>query len=177
MERIVDEELELMGELSEELEVSFDDSDIRKPISILSPKEPVCAEQGLTAREAVKMLIDHKIGSLLIVEGEKLKGIFTERDVLLKIAGKKLDLSKVQVTDFMTQNPISLNLDDTIARALYLMSLGGYRHIPVVDENRYPIGIVSVKDIVDYLVLHFPKEILNLPSRRQTISTKSREGA
>jgi CBS domain-containing protein len=43
------------------------------------------------------------------------------------------------------------------------MSVGGYRHVPLVDGGGRPVGVVSVKDIVDYLVEHFPREVLNIP--------------
>jgi CBS domain-containing protein len=63
----------------------------------------------------------------------------------------------------MTRNPESLTPDDPIAFAMQLMSVGGFRHVPLVDSDGRPVGILSVKDIVDYLVEHIPGEILNIP--------------
>jgi CBS domain-containing protein len=63
----------------------------------------------------------------------------------------------------MTVHPQALNEEDTIAYALNFMDLGGYRHIPIVNELFEPVGLVSIKDIVSYLVEHFADEVLNLP--------------
>ena len=76
----------------------------------------------------------------------------------------------------MTSNPESLRPTDSIAYALNKMSLGDYRHIPLVNSAREPVGIVSVKDIVTYLVRFFPKSIMNLPTMPRQNYTREREG-
>ncbi|MGH2575518.1 MAG: CBS domain-containing protein, partial [Ignavibacteria bacterium] len=71
--------------------------------------------------------------------------------------------------------PETLNYSDSIANALNLMSIGGYRHIPIVDNENRPAGVISIKDIVNFIVDHFHDEILNLPPKVKHPS--SREGA
>ena len=90
-------------------------------------------------------------------------GIFTERDILTKLVGTGYDPARVQVDGVMTRNPETLTPDDPIAYAMQIMSVGGFRHVPLVDADQRPVDILSVKDIVDYVVEHFPREILNIP--------------
>src|SRR5207247_2463957 len=82
---------------------------------------------------------EHRIGCVLVVEGERLVGIVTERDFIMKLgqadAGRPL-------SDFMTPDPEVLSPDDPIVYALNKMSVGGFRHVPLVDEARRPVGDV-----------------------------------
>jgi predicted transcriptional regulator len=75
----------------------------------------------------------------------------------------------------MTSNPICVNPKDSIGCAIKRMQKGGYRHLPVVIDER-PVGILSVKRIVHYLVEHFPTMVYNLPPHRQPVPPR-REGA
>jgi CBS domain-containing protein len=79
-------------------------------------------------------------------------GIFTERDFLLKVMGKVTDLSSRVVGEFMTKDPVREKPEASLAFALSVMSHGGFRHVPIVDQDDVPIGIVSVKDVVDHFV-------------------------
>ena len=63
----------------------------------------------------------------------------------------------------MTADPETLRPEDRIAWALKLMHVGGYRHVPLTDETGRPVGVISVKDIVDFIVDLFPAPVLNLP--------------
>jgi CBS domain-containing protein len=123
----------------------------------------VAVPLGTTIGEAARVMKERRIGCVLVEEGGRLVGIFTERDILTKLVGTGYDPAKVQVDAVMTRNPETLTPDDPIAFAMQLMSVGGFRHVPLVDADRRPVGILSVKDIVDYLVEHFPGEVLNIP--------------
>jgi CBS domain-containing protein len=76
----------------------------------------------------------------------------------------------------MTANPEAFQPDDSIAYVLNAMSVGGYRHVPVVDEQKIPLAVISVRDIVSFIIEHFPEEVLNLPPE-PIRSTEQREGA
>jgi CBS domain-containing protein len=102
----------------------------------------------------------HHVGSLLVTNPSGvLVGIFTERDCLMKVIGKVHDLSTVTVKDFMTPDPVSERPDASLAFALNLMSNGGFRHIPIVDSERVPLGVISIKDVVNYIVSKMLKAI------------------
>jgi CBS domain-containing protein len=123
----------------------------------------VAVPPGTTIGEAARVMKEHRIGCVLVEEGGKLVGIFTERDILTKLVGTGYDPAKATVDGAMTRSPETLTLEDPIAYAMQLMSVGGFRHIPLVDADGRPVGMLSVKDIVEYLVEHFPGEILNIP--------------
>jgi predicted transcriptional regulator len=78
--------------------------------------------------------------------------------------------------DCMTPTPVTVHRRDSIRTAIKKMQGGGYRHLPVVDDNNIPVGILSVKRIVHYLVEHFPAAIYNLPPDAKNLPSE-REGA
>ena len=86
----------------------------------------------------------------MIIEGDTLTGIFSERDVLYKLVGKKHLLHTIQTKKVMTPRPVTLNLDDSIRFALHQMSVGGFRHIPIVSPNQ-PQRIISARDVLGYV--------------------------
>lgn len=134
---------------------------VREPIAALEPSRPVSVEPSTTIREAVDLMNRHRIGSVLVLEGRRLAGIFTERDVLSRVIGKlQLD---TPVRAVMTRDPETVRLDTTIVYALNKMHVGGYRRIPVVDAEGRAIGVISVRDVVAYLVSLCPRCVLNLP--------------
>jgi CBS domain-containing protein len=123
----------------------------------------VAVPPGTTIGEAARIMKENRVGCVLVEDGGKLVGIFTERDILTKLVGTGYDPAHVRVDGVMTRDPESLSPEDPIAFAMQRMSVGGFRHVPLVDSDGRPVGILSVKDIVDYLVEHFPGEILNIP--------------
>ena len=106
-----------------------------------------------------------------------LKGIFTERDVLLKVIDSGRNPADVRLADVMTPDPESLRVDAKLAWALNMMSVGGFRHLPIVNEHGWPVFILSVRLIVDFLVESFPAEILNLPPDFERDRSLPRHGA
>jgi CBS domain-containing protein len=126
---------------------------------------------------AIATLQQQRIGCLLVVDQGRLVGIFTERDVLMKVAARSIDLAHMRVEELMTPHPECLGLDDEMVYALNQMSVGGYRHIPLVDSERRPTGVVSMRDLVGVLVEVFPQDVLNLPPSPTHELPSSREGA
>lgn len=169
-----EEYLEYLG--SDPARRTLDGASLAEPISLLQPATPVCAEVGTSIGEVVRLMQEHRIGCVLILSARKLAGIFTERDLLLKVIGTTYDLESTPVDDFMTSAPESMRAIDTIAFALNKMGLGGFRHIPVVDDTGTPIGIVSVKDIVDYIADFFGAEVQNVPPVPELVA-KAPDGA
>lgn len=124
----------------------------RDQISVLEPKAPITIDASATLAKAIRQMNAHHIGCLLVTDDDdKLIGIFTERDVLMRVTGLVDDLSATAVSDYMTRDPIALTSDLPIAQALHEMSMHGFRHVPLVDENNRPEGIISFRDVIHYL--------------------------
>lgn len=128
-------------------------------IASIGIKEPSTVFGTTPLSECIELMRGKRIGSLLVVDSSsKIMGIFTERDCLMKVLGQVEDLSR-PVSDFMTKHPICERPEASLAFALNLMSNGGFRHIPIVDQDNMPIGIISVKDVVDHIVKKMLKSI------------------
>jgi CBS domain-containing protein len=150
----------------------------KRPIRKLPTlRPPVCVLPATTVRHAIEAMNEHRTGCVLVVEHDRLVGVFTERDVLTKVAAQGLNSDETAVEEAMTPDPECLTLDDGIAYALNMMSVGGFRHIPLVDAQRSPTGVVAMRDIVDFIVDLFPEEVLNLPPSPAHGIAREREGA
>jgi len=150
----------------------------KRPIRKLSTlRAPVCVPPHATVAQAVAAMTERSIGCILVVEAGRLAGVFTERDVLTKVVAGGLDAEATRVTQVMTANPECLTLDDRVAYALNMMSVGGFRHIPLVDGERRPTGVLAMRDVVDFIVDLFPAEVLNLPPSPELGIAREREGA
>ncbi|MCL4863237.1 MAG: CBS domain-containing protein [Caldilineaceae bacterium] len=122
------------------------------PIAALSPRAPITVEPQSSLERAVRQMKAHNIGCLLVADAQdRLVGIFTERDLLIKVAGLVSDLGSAAVADYMTPEPVALGADQPLAHALHLMSIHGFRHLPLVDDLGRPTGIISFRDVVGFL--------------------------
>ena len=115
-----------------------------EPYTTISPDTPV--------QEAVNKLAGLHIACLLVEEKSRLVGVFSDRDVLSKIAFEYEDIKDRPVRDFMTTEPIYVNETDSAVSALSVMALCGYRHVPVVDLNDNLVGIISPQRVTDFLM-------------------------
>lgn len=175
----LDEEFNIIEEraLANEPNLEFALS-VNEPIEKILYRDPVIVFSDTTVSEAIDLFIQKDVGCVLVVEKStnKLIGIFTERDVIRKLINKGYDFKREILNVHMTKNPDALFLSDPIAYALNRMAAGGYRHIPLVDENHCPVGFLSVRDIVEHLADYYPNEILNLPPSTHS-KLKNIEGA
>lgn len=117
-----------------------------------------------TIRRAIEVMCTSSVGCVLVVENGKLVGIFTERDVMKRIVWKGVAQDR-PVSDVMTRDPAVLGPSDPVVLLLNRMVAGGYRHVPIVDIQGKPIGVVSVRTFVEWVVSHVRQEVLNLPPR------------
>ena len=131
-------------------------------VSRLQPTEPRRVAPQQTVAEAVALMRQHRVGCLLVCEGDTLVGIFTERDLLRRVLAASRPLTE-PVSSCMTPDPVTVNPKESISAALRRMEEGGYRHLPVVDHAGQAVGVLSVKRIVHYLAEHFPDTVYNLP--------------
>jgi CBS domain-containing protein len=95
--------------------------------------------------EAAKRMVARGVGAVLVMEGERLEGILTERDLMRAVATGYSD--DAQVRDWMTRQPETVEASDATDHAASLMIHGGFRHLPVVDQGRVA-GIISIRDLM-----------------------------
>lgn len=109
----------------------------------------VTAGPDQTAAEAIRTMLDAGVGSVLVVDGPELVGIFTERDVL-RLAGAGVSFGAVLLRDVMTPSPLSVQPDVSILDAAQMMGDRNLRHLPVVEGGNL-VGVVSIKDVLAFL--------------------------
>jgi len=102
--------------------------------------------------EIINILQSSNIGSVVIVEQERVIGIFTERDLLTKLTGNMDGHRKDPVGKFMTRDPKSVEESTAVTKVLELMHEGHFRHVLVVNNKQELVGIISIKDMLTYLI-------------------------
>jgi len=133
-------------------------------IALLSPAEPICLAETATVHEAIERMLARRQAGVLVVDAAgRLTGIFTERDVLTRVAGPGRDPRQTPLAAVMTRDPEALGPGDRVAYAVHSMSVAGYRTVPLVDAERRPVGVVTVGDVIRWLAGLFPEALLNLP--------------
>lgn len=116
----------------------------------LNQDETIAVAPDTPALEVAQLMKNSNSGCALVLDGKKLVGIFTEHDVLKRLAGTDIDLAAVTVKELMSPNPETLNEKDSVAEALNKMSLGRYRHIPFVKSDGTH-AVASIKSVLQYI--------------------------
>lgn len=137
---------------------------LETPLSELRRSPAVTVAPEATVARAAELMRKKKVGVLLVKKGARLLGLFSERD-LVRRAMEARGWGRAPVKKFMTASPETLRLSDPVAYALNKMSVQRYPHVALVDRAGKPAGVISVRDIVDFIVELCPEEILNLPSQ------------
>lgn len=130
-------------------------------IEELVPREVIGFSQEGTISELVEAMSKDSLGAICIIENDLLIGIVTERDIFMKLGEDYHEFLKEPVKNIMTPKPITMTFENTIADCLRMMGLIRVRHIPIVDENGKPTNMLSAKDIMEYLIEFFPKQVKN----------------
>ncbi len=130
-----------------------------------------------TLADVIHLMQQERRACVLIMENDRLAGIFTERDVLMKVAGQPLDLIHTPVSVSMTADPFTLPADANVAFALSKMVLEGFRHIPLVDDAGRPTAVVSMRNLIEHLSEIYSRELLTMPPGPDQQRFKTREGA
>ncbi|MEZ4515656.1 MAG: thiamine pyrophosphate-dependent enzyme [Chloroflexota bacterium] len=158
---------DMAGELADNLDEAYVDSMdeanqremtplqvqlIEDQLTALSPNAPIEVEASTSLVKAIRQMNTHNIGCVLVTDDDdRLIGILTEWDILMRVAGQVDDLAEATVAQYMTPDPIAVNGNLPIAHALHLMSIHGFRHLPLVDDTHRPMGVVSFRDVVRHL--------------------------
>ncbi len=118
--------------------------------SVMKTDVKVCAPGTSVAEVAVQMR-DLKVGAVLVVENDALKGVFTERDLLNRVVAEGKDPRDTQVIDVATTNPVTVKSNAHIRDCAVILNERGFRHLPVVGDDGKPIGIVSSRDFFRFI--------------------------
>ncbi len=121
---------------------------IRSVRSIVAGQMPVTAAKSATVLEAAVLMKQQGKGALLVVDGTRLIGIFTERDIVFRVVAAGRDPKDTRLAEVMTPQPQTIHPNKPFLHALRIMHEGGFRHLPVV-ENDWPLGVLSARDALD----------------------------
>jgi CBS domain-containing protein len=116
--------------------------------NVMETQVVVTASVGTPVVEAAKLMAERKVSAILVVDNERLVGIFTERDAVFRVMAKGLDPQCIHLREAMTPAPLTVTPDKTFGHALMLMHENGFRHVPVVVDGK-PVGIVSSRNALD----------------------------
>lgn len=145
---------------------------LQKPIN-LSDLQPVIGVSPETMLSAVvDTMLTKRVGCVVVVKDEKLVGLFTERDLLCKVVPHGIDIATTPVSSVMTREPETLPVESPLVFALQRMSVGGFRHVPLMDSKGMPIAVVSMRDIVQHIVSLYPDQIFNIPDQPDSWSRR-----
>ena len=159
----------------------FDAFLIREPLRALPVRPAIVFPADATVTDAMRAMQREHRGCVIVTDdgtqNAKLVGIFTERDVLFRIVDRGRNPQDLPLSEVMTTEPEALPLEASLAWVLNKMAVGGFRHVPVVDEKDRPAFVISVRDVVEFLVDFFPNDVLNLPPEYGPPRSTKREGA
>ena len=131
---------------------AFQTAIMTAPVSeLLTGKDLLVASGNDSVAKIIDILQKNQRKCILVYKKKKLVGILSNRDLLRKAAFKDKNLSKIKIESVMTPNPEYVKADDPIAFAVNKMSMGGFRHLPVLASDGTPLSIISIKDVLAYL--------------------------
>jgi CBS domain-containing protein len=127
--------------------------------SVIEGQELITAPKSVSVGEAARLMKSHNVGAILVVDGDKLVGVFTERDALFRVVAEGRDANTTELGAVMTPNPRTIEADSLFTLALQMMYEGGFRNVPVVENGR-PVGLVSARDALGPELKDFVYEML-----------------
>jgi CBS domain-containing protein len=131
---------------------AFQDALLKEPISeLLTGLDLLVCSPDDTLEKIIKIFQKDKKGCVLVYKNKKMVGILSNRDLVLRTTGTKMDLKKIKVDEVMTRDPGFLLPEDPIAFAINKMAMGGYRHIPILRTDGTPVSILLIRDVLRYL--------------------------
>ena len=107
----------------------------------------MCVPLSATVREATREMVKQRVGAVAVLKGDVLVGIFTERDLMVRVANEDLSCDVVKLEDVLTTNPVTIDAKQSRRAALELMLEHHCRHLPVVDERGAILGMLSIRHL------------------------------
>jgi CBS domain-containing protein len=120
---------------------------VRAIADMVHDKNPVTMSESATVQSACQRMRDRRVGAVLVTDKRhRLVGIFTGRDAVTKVIAQGLDCGTTKLFDVMTAKPVTLPPTVMSVEALRLMRDGGFRHVPVVEDNGHIVSVISRGD-------------------------------
>ena len=120
-----------------------------RPVSsVMVTEKLVTAAPATTVSDAARLMASHNVGAVLIVESDRLVGIFTERDAVFRVVAPGRDVKTTPIAEVMTKSPQTVGPERSFGFALLMMQENSFRHVPVVVDGK-PVGIVSSRSALD----------------------------
>lgn len=166
-EEILKDELDSYGAKTDKPKLSVEA--LRVPLSSIDAAKAETLQLGATVADAVRVIQKPGTSCVLITDKSgRLVGLITERDLCTRVLSKNVDPKSTRVESVMTEDPIVLKTDQSLTFALAQMDVGGYRHVPLVDQDERPAGVITARRIINYITEFFPEEVAVLPPREST---------
>lgn len=115
---------------------------------VMERKKLLTAPPDTTVSKAAKLMATKNVGAVMVVDQERLIGIFTERDAVFRVMAKGKDANTTKLADVMTNEPRTVDPNKSFGYALLMMHENGFRHVPVIEDGK-PVGIVSARHALD----------------------------
>jgi CBS domain-containing protein len=136
---------------------------LRIRVRQLSYQAPLCLSVDTPVGEAVLMMKSDDQNAVIVMGEGRVAGIFTERDVMLRIEHQNSNWRDAAIGTLMTENPVCISSDSTLGQALQLMRKGPYRHLPMTEADGKVLAVISIRMIISFIADCFPEEFINLP--------------
>jgi len=126
---------------------------------VIAARKPITASGKTTVAAAAKAMKKHQVGAIMVVDGARLVGIFTERDAVFRVLADGRNPETTPLSVVMTEKPRTIGADKAVGHALMMMYDGGFRHVPVV-ENGKPLGMISARDALGPELRRFESDLV-----------------
>ena len=137
--------------------------------TIIGGRPLISCTRDMSVRAAAQLMAEKRIGALLVLEKGRIAGIFTERDALNKVLAGQLDPDKTPLAAVMVGDPQTIRADRPLAHALHMMAEGGFRHVPVVDDDGTPLGMVSARDALGQDMVDLERDLKRMEEIENSI--------
>ena len=146
----------------------------KKIAEVINPRL-IQAPPSISVKDAVKLMQENQSAYIVVADGKRVVGMFTESDVVRNILGKDVDWGR-PIRDFMTPEPVVLRPDDTVGKAIDAMAENNFYHIPLVSEQQKLTGVLSVRTLIRFLAEFYPGEVYNLPPNPHQVAQTAEGG-